>query len=374
MLKEFIWKLMGNQIQRKYKQMLFEHTQRYEKFKNRTKGKCAYLLLDTPRHGNLGDQAIALAEIDFMRKYFPEEAFYEFSHDECKYCIDDIYRYTSRNHDTIMIHGGGFIGSLWMSEHLNFLQILNVFKTYKIVIFPQTIYFESSFAGEQLAAEFESELLACKDITFFVRDERSYAWLDQRVRERPNIKYALVPDIVTSLQHGIEPLEQKKEVLLCMRSDQEKSFSDQGLSQVTSWLKKQGYSIVKTNTVINKTIAVKSRRKYVLCKLQQFSSCSLVITDRLHGMIFSAITETPCIAMDNISKKVSGGYKWFKDLPYIRQVEDDRIMLEEVKEMLHVQNVHYDMQRYAEYYELIRQAVKRDKGMFRDIKKGKSCP
>lgn len=46
----------------------------------------------------------------------------------------------------------------------------------------------------------------------------------------------------------------------------------------------------------------------------------MVITDRLHGMIFAAITGTPCIAFDNISKKVSGVYKWIESLEYIKVV------------------------------------------------------
>ncbi len=36
-------------------------------------------------------------------------------------------------------------------------------------------------------------------------------------------------------------------------------------------------------------------------KFAEFLSSGLVITDRLHGMIFAAITGTPCIALDNKS-------------------------------------------------------------------------
>ena len=53
-------------------------------------------------------------------------------------------------------------------------------------------------------------------------------------------------------------------------------------------------------------------------KLAAFSEVKLVITDRLHGMLFSAITHTPCIAIDNLSRKVSGVYEWIKALPYVK--------------------------------------------------------
>ena len=42
-----------------------------------------------------------------------------------------------------------------------------------------------------------------------------------------------------------------------------------------------------------------------------------MITDRLHGMIFAAITQTPCIVLDSLSHKLRGCYEWLKDLDYI---------------------------------------------------------
>ena len=34
----------------------------------------------------------------------------------------------------------------------------------------------------------------------------------------------------------------------------------------------------------------------------------MLVTDRLHGMIFSYLVGTPCIVLDNKTKKVSGVY------------------------------------------------------------------
>ena len=53
------------------------------------------------------------------------------------------------------------------------------------------------------------------------------------------------------------------------------------------------------------------------------SGKKLVVTDRLHCMIFCAVTGTPCIAFDNSNKKISGVYKmWLGDLNYISVSED----------------------------------------------------
>ena len=53
----------------------------------------------------------------------------------------------------------------------------------------------------------------------------------------------------------------------------------------------------------------------------EFARSSLVVTDRLHGMIYCCVTGIPCVALDSKSKKTSGVYEWIKDLPYIAFAE-----------------------------------------------------
>lgn len=45
-------------------------------------------------------------------------------------------------------------------------------------------------------------------------------------------------------------------------------------------------------------------RKEALSDLfDQFRSLQLIVTDRLHGMIFAAITSTPCIVFGNFNQQ-----------------------------------------------------------------------
>ena len=50
---------------------------------------------------------------------------------------------------------------------------------------------------------------------------------------------------------------------------------------------------------------------------EMFSRCrhaQLIITDRLHGMIFAAITSTPCIALKSYNHKITSSKDNFKHL------------------------------------------------------------
>src|SRR5699024_1734022 len=90
-----------------------------------------------------------------------------------------------------------------------------------------------------------------------------------------------------------------------------------------------------SDTVIDANFEGEIRKKYLERKFKEFSTSKLVVTDRLHGMIFSLITGTPCIAFDNISKKVSGVYEWFKDTGYIICItEENKYLLDDPEKLI----------------------------------------
>ena len=77
----------------------------------------------------------------------------------------------------------------------------------------------------------------------------------------------------------------------------------------------QIFAVRDSDTVVGRQISPDQREGEVLSKLEEFSSAELVITDRLHGMIFCAVTGTPCIVINSKSPKVRGCYQWICDLP-----------------------------------------------------------
>ena len=86
-------------------------------------------------------------------------------------------------------------------------------------------------------------------------------------------------------------------------------------------------------------------------KLLEFSRAKLIITDRLHGMIFAALAETPCIALDNLSKKVSGVYQWISYLDYITIVSKEELTMELVWKMMEIEHASYQNDSLRGFYE-----------------------
>ena len=75
------------------------------------------------------------------------------------------------------------------------------------------------------------------------------------------------------------------------------------------------------STVVDHSVDVEQRNNEVYEIMNLISHAKVVITDRLHCMLFCAVTGTPCVAFDNASHKVRGVYEWIKDLDYITVVE-----------------------------------------------------
>ena len=111
--------------------------------------------------------------------------------------------------------------------------------------------------------------------------------------------------------------------MFCLRADQEKIISISDINGLKKWLetKYPDENIDFTDTVLQKEISLTLRKEEVMQKLAQISKAKLVVTDRLHGMIFAAITNTPCLAMGNINGKVKSVYEWIKNNSYVKYID-----------------------------------------------------
>ena len=295
-------------------------------FKRTKEGRC--VIIATPVHGNLGDQAIVYAEKNMLKRIYPEKQILEIPNYAYVLFPKLCKKYISSK-DIVVIDGGGNLGSLWPWEDEKISNIISDFQHNKIYIFPQTCYYD--LQKDLPLIERNREIYdVADDLTVMLRDHRSFETFQTLY---PNTKSILIPDIVFSLHPDLKVTRQNK-VLLCFREDLEKNIGDADRKLIEDFLHSKGVGFECTSTLVNKRVVEKNRDKMLNKKWIEFSSAKLVITDRLHAMIFSAITETPCIAIDNLSKKVSGAYEWIKDLDYVKCVDSTDEMIKLISDMI----------------------------------------
>ena len=267
-------------------------------------------LVMTPTHGNMGDHALASAETAFLKKIgipYTEVTYAKLREWENGGFLDVM------NGHPILMNGGGNLGTLWINAEKMQREIIRKNHRSKIAILPNTIFYEDSEWGRE---EFEiSKVLynGHRHLRLYAREKRSYKIMESAYR---NVK--LIPDMVLSMS-PYEGSGDRRGCLLCLRSDCEKTRTEEQEQMIRMQVMELfGSNVQETDTVENHGVSVERRETQLSAKFAQFSSAELVITDRLHGMIFCAITGTPCIVIDSKSPKVRGCYEWIKNLDYIK--------------------------------------------------------
>lgn len=277
-----------------------------------------FILLMSPTHGNLGDQAIVCAEEQIIKA--SGKKMVEIPEIEMKKREKAFAEFIPQN-KTILIHGGGFLGDIWPEEEYEFRRILEEFKDFRVIVFPQTVTFDlTKPEGRKFFNESKKIYENHNNLHVFVRDERTYKFMKENMCK---IHCDLVPDVVTQLSFPVEQ-NQRNNILVCMRADHEKKIDETLHNSIIELIKKKypNEDIIYTDTLVEGPIYADTRISELKCKFNQFAESKLVITDRLHGMLFSAITNTPCIAFNNANGKVIAQYNWIKENSYIKVAEN----------------------------------------------------
>lgn len=311
-------------------------------------------LIGIPHHNNLGDSAIAHAEKKFIKDNFKEYEHLEFPQEEIEYFIPEIEKIINKE-DIIFMHGGGNMGCEYIIVEEQRRKIVETFPNNKIIFFPQTIHFKDN---EYEQAELEkSKLIYSKhrDLTIIAREEKSYEIMKQNFKTNNVI---LTPDIVTYLNES-QPKEKRCGVLMILRNDRERKIDDTQTAKIYNILKKYYDNIKMDDTVRGNKVMLDNERESRLTEIfDLYRKAELVITDRLHGMIFAAITETPCIALDNYNHKVRETAKWFEKLGYIKYINNINDIEEKILELKNIKEFNkYDNEFATLRFEKILESV-----------------
>ena len=111
-----------------------------------------------------------------------------------------------------------------------------------------------------------------------------------------------------------------------------------------------------TDTVVQGEIMPKERRGAIQQKIEQFANAQMVVTDRLHGMVFAAIAGTPCAVLKSMSYKLEGCYEWIKELEYIRFVDSAEELIDFIKKEIG-RKYKYNNSHLNKYYESLKNYV-----------------
>ena len=296
-----------------------------KKFYNLNNTSKRIVLIGSPEHQNIGDHAISIAEMQFFHEHFKNCEVIEITGNTFRKAKKHLLKKIKPD-DLIVLTGGGLMGDLWPEEENMIKDILSCFSNNPIIIMPQTVYFSNIPAADKEKIILKQLCNDCKNLTVFCREQNSYSFFNNYV----GTDAFLFPDMV--LYFDKKNMNLNREYFsFCLRKDIEEDINNH--TNVYEHLEKY-VKVKEISTVADVHISLNERDKYFLEILGEIAKSKILITDRLHAMLFAYITQTPCIAIDNLSKKVSGVYKWIENCGYIKILENCKDLDELMQQLI----------------------------------------
>ena len=270
-------------------------------------GKNAFVFLACD-YANLGDYAITIAQKQILEEAFPDRTVVPIYMSQTYSALKSILK-LKRVDDVVTIIGGGNMGEMYYGYERKRNLVVDKLKKNKIISFPQTISFGESFLGRLALKRSIKTYSGHPNLTFLAREKKSF---DLMRALFPANKVVLTPDAVMTLNYSLS--KKRNGVTVSLRNDKEGVLSDDDKERIISSAKKIGkVSFHDTCPHSSEPLDVEFENL-----LEAYSKSCLVITDRLHGMVFAYITGTPAIVFDNSNGKILHCYEWIKDCGYIR--------------------------------------------------------
>lgn len=271
----------------------------YEKLYYKKRNK-AFILFNSPDYSNLGDHAIALAEKRYFTKYFPEYDFIEIS---CSQYIKENSRINSaiNRSDILLITGGGNLGDEYLRLQDVITHIVQTYQENKIIIAPQSMYFTGGEFSSTEMIRIKSIFEKHHKLMITAREPKTYDLY--RFLFKESLITIMNPDMAFFLRYSQNELKVRRGALVCLRNDKE-SLNEIKEEDVVRELNFFYSNINLYSTITTKEVLLDNREYEVYRSLETIASSELVVTDRLHCMIFCILTNTPCIVFDNATGKI----------------------------------------------------------------------
>jgi len=269
-------------------------------------------LFDFPNYSNVGDSAIWLGQVEFLKKHPLSKIIFCDSQTR----LDSLP--TLPPETIIFIDGGGNFGDLWMSHQIFRLNLVKNYTNNRIIQFPQSIHFEN----ESLFEETRNTLAFHPDFHLFVRDKESLS-IAQSLHAG---QCELCPDMALYLGKIEQPRQSEKSTIFAlMRTDKEKVVAvneqlDDEL-KVMDWIHEPLFPMRIADRIIQRLARAHPLLQDVKYSLNykvfnalathrvkrgcdMLSSGQVVITDRLHAHILCSMMNIPHVVLDNSYRKI----------------------------------------------------------------------
>ena len=342
------------------------------------------VLLNYPDYPNVGDHLIGLGTIIYLTQKLKTKINY----------VAGIYNFSEKimeeklGNSTIFLQGGGNLGDLWCDHQQFREEIIQKYPHHRIIILPQTIYFQEQDNLHRAAKIFNNH----GNLTIFVRDPRSYALANQYF---PNCQVFLSPDMAFMLAdlpiiRYLHYNWRQKKILYHCRDDKEivaelnssvlhlpkvvvqdwlppeeklqrshitpdspwywhlpgavkiyRELWQQRLSNPMRWLSKGlwekyhplNYFGTALDDIENPKMLEVSE-DYFYRSTYQLNHYSLVITNRLHGHILCILLKIPHVFLPNSYGKNQLWHEtWAKDIKFCRFASSPATITQAIQEL-----------------------------------------
>lgn len=297
-----------------------------------------FVIVDPPDYPNIGDSAIFIGQVHFLKTHFPNAKINFVDHRS--YASGQ--KYLLEQADCIFFQGGGNFGDLWQRHQKLRLSVLREFSHKPMIQFPQSIHFEKQESIEETAQAIGN----CSNYTLFIRDKSSYAFANENFK----CNLGLIPDMAFYMPK-MQRLKPKFDVFCLLREDKEQLVDK--TADILDLLNNKKLSHTHVDWVVEDA-PVLTKFNFKLCSLlkrypsqtkriQPFfemlrlhyartnikrgvillSQGEVVVTDRLHAFIMSTLLGIENYTFDSLGGKVGNFYNaWMKDTPSTHLVEN----------------------------------------------------
>lgn len=268
--------------------------------------------LGVPTHDNLGDQAQRYCIIQWFTKHYPDYYVNEITTEIALAKHFQKYLKSNITPDDIIFFQSGYCSHEKHLDHIMHLKYVSLFKKNTIVFLPQTVLLKSRAAKNKVIKTLSNR----ENVLFLARDQKSYMDISNLVK---NTRVELFPDIVTTLIGKSYNRNNRSGILLCVRNDKEKLYSDEQIEELKNRIMNLGFGVEISDTNAPNGCfdgSIESVSSCIENIIDYFSKFKLIITDRFHGTIFSLISNTPVVVIKTNDHKVVIGAEWFfKSIP-----------------------------------------------------------